>query len=330
MRAIVSATAAALSVGLLAVAAEARADEKVTFLTDWLAEAEHGGFYQALAEGLYKAEGLDVTIKHGGPQVNTAQVLLSGGVDMAILSNGLTALNALKENAGYVAVAAFFQKDPQILMSHPESGFMTLSDLKGKPILIASDAWDTYWRFLKLNYGFEDRQARPYTFNLAPWLADKTLTQQGYITSEPFTARAAGVNPTIFLLADYGYSTYSQVLMVSKEMEAQKPAVIQGFIDASIKGWKNFLYGNRSKAVALIIRDNPDYTVKMSDDSTDALKLYGIVDSGDAETLGIGAMTDARWKDFFDTMVGAGVYPADLDYRRAYTPRFLDKGVGVK
>ena len=189
---------------------------------------------------------------------------------------------------------------------------------------------DTYWQFLKSKYGFKDSQARPYTFNLAPWLSDKTLTQQGYITNEPFAARAAGVNPTIFLLADYGYSTYSQVLMVSKKMIIQMPTVIQGFIDASIKGWKDFLYGDRSKAVALIIRDNPDYTIKMSDDSTEALKQYGIVDSGDATRLGIGAMTDARWKDFFDTMVAAGVYPPDLDYRQAYTLQFVDKGVGVK
>ena len=240
-----------------------RADEKITFLTDWLAEAEHGGFYQALAEGLYKAQGLDVTIKQGGPQVNTAQLLLSGAVDMAIEANSFVPLNAAKENAGYVAVAAFFQKDPQVLMSHPESGFKTLADLKGKPILISNDAWETYWKFLKVKYGFDDSQGRPYTFNLAPWLADKTLTQQGYLTSEPFSARAAGVDPIVFLLADYGYSTYSQVLMVSKKMIAEKPQAVQGFIDASIKGWNNFLNGDHSKGLALIIKDNPDYTVKI-------------------------------------------------------------------
>ena len=249
-----------------AATGSAAANEKVVFLTDWLAEAEHGGFYQALAEGLYKAEGLDVTIKQGGPQVNTAQLLLSGAVDMAIEANSFVPLNAVKENAGYVAVAAFFQKDPQVLMSHPESGFKTLADLKGKPILISNDAWETYWKFLKVKYGFDDKQGRPYTFSLAPWLADKTLTQQGYVTSEPFSARAAGVDPIVFLLADYGYTTYSQVLMVSRKMIAEKPQVVQGFIDASIKGWNDFLNGDHSKGVALIIKDNPDYTLKMNDE----------------------------------------------------------------
>jgi NitT/TauT family transport system substrate-binding protein len=323
------AAGAALALALFA-AGPARADEKITFLTDWLAEAEHGGFYQALAEGLYKAKGLDVTIKQGGPQVNTAQLLLSGAVDMAIEANSFIPLNAVKEKAGYVAVAAFFQKDPQVLMSHPEAGFKTLADLKGKPILISSDAWETYWKFLKVKYGFDDKQGRPYTYNLAPWLADKTLTQQGYLTSEPFSARAAGVDPTVFLLADYGYTTYSQVLMVSKKMVAEKPEVVQAFIDASIKGWNDFLNGDSSKGVALIIKDNPDYTTKISEDSTKALKDAGIVISGDAKTLGIGAMTDARWKDFFDTMVKAGVYPADLDYKSAYTLQFVNKKVGVQ
>lgn len=323
------AAGAALALALFA-AGPSRADEKITFLTDWLAEAEHGGFYQALAEGLYKAQGLDVTIKQGGPQVNTAQLLLSGAVDMAIEANSFIPLNAVKEKADYVAVAAFFQKDPQVLMSHPEAGFKTLADLKGKPILISSDAWETYWKFLKVKYGFDDKQARPYTYNLAPWLADKTLSQQGYLTSEPFSARAAGVDPTVFLLADYGYSTYSQVLMVSKKMVAEKPQVVQAFIDASIKGWSDFLNGDSSKGVALIIKDNPDYTAKISEDSTRALKDAGIVVSGDAKTLGIGAMTDARWKDFFDTMVKAGVYPADLDYKQAYTLQFVNKKLGVQ
>jgi NitT/TauT family transport system substrate-binding protein len=316
---------AAIGLGALLMTGgvEARAAEKLTFLTNWLAQAEHGGFYQALAEGLYAKEGLEVTIRQGGPQVNTAQLLLSGAVDMAIQANSFIPLNAVKENADYVAVAAFFQKDPQVLMAHPEAGFETLADLKGKPILISNDSWDTYWKFLKVKYGFDDGQGRPYTYTLAPWLADKGLTQHGYITSEPYLARDAGVDPKLFLLADYGYSTYSQVLMVSRKMIAEKPDVVRGFIRASIKGWEDFLDGDPSKGVALIIQQNPDYTRKMADNSIAAMKEYGIVKSGDAEKLGIGAMTDARWQDFFETMVKAGVYPADLDYKKAYTLDFV-------
>lgn len=320
----ITATALALMTG------RAQADDKVTFSTDWLAQAEHGGFYQAVTDGIYKSYGLDVTLKMGGPQINTAQLLLAGAFDFAIVSNSFIPLNAIKQGAQYEAVAAFMQKDPQVLIAHKSMGYKSLSDLKGKPILLSSDAWDSYWRFLKVKFGYADSQGRPYTYNMAPFLADKNVIQQGYVTSEPPMIARAGGDPQVFLLADYGYTSYATVLMTSKKLVAEKPQLVQRFIDASIKGWYSYLYGSHAKALAMIKHDNPDYTDQNDKDSTDAMIKYGIIDSGDAKKLGIGAMTDARWKDFFDTMVQAKVYEPTLDYKQAYTLQFVDKGVGVK
>lgn len=320
----ITATALALMTG------RAQADDKVTFSTDWLAQAEHGGFYQAVTDGIYKSYGLDVTLKMGGPQINTAQLLLAGAFDFAIVSNSFIPLNAIKQGAQYEAVAAFMQKDPQVLIAHKSMGYKSLSDLKGKPILLSSDAWDSYWRFLKVKFGYADSQGRPYTYNMAPFLADKNVIQQGYVTSEPPMIARAGGDPQVFLLADYGYTSYATVLMTSKKLVAEKPQLVQRFIDASIKGWYSYLYGSHAKALAMIKHDNPDYTDQNDKDSTDAMIKYGIIDSGDAKKLGIGAMTDARWKDFFDTMVQAKVYEPTLDYKQAYTLQFVDKGVGMK
>lgn len=320
----ITATALALMTG------RAQAGDKVTFSTDWLAQAEHGGFYQAITDGIYKSYGLDVTLKMGGPQINTAQLLLAGAFDFAIVSNSFIPLNAIKQGAQYEAVAAFMQKDPQVLIAHKSMGYKSLSDLKGKPILLSSDAWDSYWRFLKVKFGYADSQGRPYTYNMAPFLADKNVIQQGYVTSEPPMIARAGGDPQVFLLADYGYTSYATVLMTSKKLVAEKPQLVQRFIDASIKGWYSYLYGNHAKALAMIKHDNPDYTDQNDKDSTDAMIKYGIIDSGDAKKLGIGAMTDARWKDFFDTMVQAKVYEPTLDYKQAYTLQFVDKGVGMK
>lgn len=320
----ITATALALMTG------RAQADDKVTFSTDWLAQAEHGGFYQAITDGIYKSYGLDVTLKMGGPQINTAQLLLAGAFDFAIVSNSFIPLNAIKQGAQYEAVAAFMQKDPQVLIAHKSMGYKSLSDLKGKPILLSSDAWDSYWRFLKVKFGYADSQGRPYTYNMAPFLADKNVIQQGYVTSEPPMIARAGGDPQVFLLADYGYTSYATVLMTSKKLVAEKPQLVQRFIDASIKGWYSYLYGSHAKALAMIKHDNPDYTDQNDKDSTDAMIKYGIIDSGDAKKLGIGAMTDARWKDFFDTMVQAKVYEPTLDYKQAYTLQFVDKGVGMK
>jgi NitT/TauT family transport system substrate-binding protein len=314
---------------LALVAGDARAADKISFGTNWLAQVEHGGFYQGVAEGLYAANGLDVSIKMGGPQINTAQLLIAGALDFAIVSNSFIPLNALKEGAPYVAVAGLFQKDPQVLIAHQAMGYKTLADLKGKPILISTDAWDSYWKFLKVKFAFTDDQGRSYTFNMAPFLADKTVIQQGYVTSEPLLIKAAGGDPETFLLADFGYTSYASVLMTSKKLVAEKPDLVQRFVDASIKGWYGFLHGNNDKAVAMIMKDNPDYTAKTAVDSTAALKAAGIIESGDALTLGIGAMTDARWKDFFDTMVEAKVYPANFNYKPAYTLQFVNKKVGM-
>jgi len=319
--------AGALALSLAAGAANAA--DKITFGLEWTPQAEFGGFYQAQADGLYAANGLDVTIRPGGPQVNTPQLLISGALDMALAANSFEALNEVRENIPYVAVAAFYQKDPQILVSHAEMGFKTLADLKGHPVLIATFARDTFWAWLKSKYGFTDDQARPYAFSLQPFLADKNLSQQGYLSVEPFLLAAQGVKPTVFLLSDYGYSPYSNLLMTSKAMVASKPEVIQRFIDASIKGWYGFLKGPRDKALALIMQGDPNYKPQNAADTLGTFAEHGIIDSGDAKTLGIGAMTDARWKAFFDDMAASGVYKRDLDYHAAYTTKFVNKKVGM-
>jgi NitT/TauT family transport system substrate-binding protein len=321
--------AIAAMLGAALLAAPAAAADKLNFGIEWTPQAEFGGFYQAQAEGLYDAAGLDVTIRPGGPQVNTSQLLISGALDLALAANSFEPLNMVRENIPYIAVAAFYQKDPQILVAHEEMGFKSLADLKGHPILIATFAHDTFWAWLKSKYGYSDAQARPYAFSLQPFIADKTLSQQGYLTVEPFLLAAQGIKPTVFLLSDFGYIPYSNLLLASKKMVAEKPELIQRFVDASIKGWYDFLAGPNEKAVALIVKGDPNYKPQNASDTIGAFKQHGIIDSGDAKTLGIGAMTDARWKDFFDSVVTAGVYKPDLDYRAAYTTRFVNQKVGM-
>ncbi|HUB94766.1 MAG TPA: ABC transporter substrate-binding protein [Stellaceae bacterium] len=312
------------------LAGPAAAKDAVTIGLTWTPQAEFGGLYQALADGIYDAAGLDVTLRPGGPQVNTTQLLVSGAIDMEISSNSFEPLNMVRQEIPFIAVAALYQKDPQILISHPEMGFKTLGDLKGHPVLIAEFAHETFWAWLKSKYGFTDDQARPYTFSLQPFIVDKTLSQQGYLTVEPFLLAAQGIKPTIFLLSDYGYNPYTNLLVTSKKMVAEKPDLVQRVVDATIKGWYGFLYGSNQKAIDLIVKSTTEYTPKNAADTLGVLKSSGLIDSGDTKTLGIGAMTDARWQSFFQTMVTAGVYKSDLDYHAAYTTQFVDKKVGMQ
>ena len=319
------------ALALISLTGAAQALDQVTFGTNWKAQAEHGGFYQAVATGIYEKHGLDVTIRPGGPQVNHAQLLAAGQIDFNMGGNVFGAFNYVLNDIPMVTVAATFQKDPQILMAHPDQGYKTLADLKRHPILISQDARTTYWEWLKAQFGFTDDMVRPYTFNPAPFLADPSAIQQGYLTSEPFAVeREGGFVPQVFLLADAGYDTYSTTIETSWRLVDENPDLVQRFIDASIEGWYSYLYGDPGPANALIKADNPDMTDEQIAYSIAKLKEYGIVDSREAEQFGIGAMTDERWRNFFRFAADAGLYPKDLDLSRAYTLHFVNKKVGME
>jgi NitT/TauT family transport system substrate-binding protein len=313
----------------LACTDNARA-ETVSFGTDWKAEAEHGGYYQAIAAGIYRQHGLEVTLRQGGPQVNHAQLLAAGRLDFNLAPNSFGPLNLAAENIPMVAVAAIFQKDPSVLIAHPGQGNDSLAALKGKPIMIGSDTRITSWTFLKSKFGYTDDQIRPYTFSVAPFLVDPSAVQQGYLSSEPFTIASQGVKPVVLLLADAGYSSYGSLIQTSDKLAQEKPDLVQRFVDASVEGWYGYLYGDPTPANELIKRDNPEMSDALLAYGIGKIKEYGIVDSGDAKTNGIGAMTEVRWRDFFDTMANAGVYPKGLDLHKAYTLRFVNKKVGMR
>jgi NitT/TauT family transport system substrate-binding protein len=321
----------ALAVLALAeMAAVARAEDKVSFGTDWKAEAEHGGYYQAIAAGIYRRHGIEVSLRQGGPQVNHAELLAAGRLDFGEVPNSFIPLNFVQENIPMVAVAAMFQKDPSVLIAHKGVGNDSLAALKGKPIMISADTRVGWWLFLKAKFGYSDDQIRPYTFNLAPFLVDKHAVQQGYLTSEPFLIEQQGEEPLVFLMADAGYSSYGSIIATSRRMIEEKPDLVRRFIDASIEGWYSYLYGDPAPGNRLIKRDNPEMTDALLGYAIAKIRQYGIVDSGDAEKMGIGAMSDARWQDFYHVMATQGLYRGDLDYRRAYVLDFVNKGVGVQ
>ena len=308
----------------------ARAATKVRLLTNWFAEAEHGGFYQAIATGIYQRHGLEVNLRPGGPQVNHAQLLAAGVLDFNIASNSFVPLNFARENIPMVAVAAIFQKDPSVLIAHPGQGNDSLAQLKGKPIMIGSDTRVTSWQFLTQKFGYTDDQIRPYAFSVAPFLADPKAIQQGYVTSEPFIIEKQAVQPVVMLLADAGYTSYGALIETSQKLAHDKPDLVQRFVDASIEGWYSYLDGDPTPGNALIKRDNPEMTDALIAYGIDKMKKYGVVDSGDAKTHGIGAMNEARWRDFFETMAKAGLYPPEMDVRQAFTVQFVNKKAGMR
>jgi NitT/TauT family transport system substrate-binding protein len=302
--------------------------DKVTFGTNWVAEAEHGGFYQAAADGTYKNYRLDVTIIPGGPNVNNRILLPAGKLDFFMSANSLQAFDAAEQNIPTVSVAAIFQKDPQVLLAHPDVA--SFDDLKTRTLFVSKEGMASYFQWLKADFGFKDSQVKPYTFNPQPFLVDKRSAMQGYVTSEPYAVeKRGGFKPKIFLLADKGFDSYSTLIETRRDLIENKPDLVQRFVDASVIGWYNYLYGDNKAANALIRKHNPEMSDELLAYSVAKMKEYGIVDSGDTAKLGIGALTDARMKSFFDKMVRVGVTKPNVDYRRAYSTQFVNKGVGL-
>ncbi len=301
--------------------APAHAGEKFVFLTNWYAEAEHGGFYQALAQGLYARYGLDVQIRMGGPQLNILQLLAAGQADCMMGSNDLQAMLARQSGVPLVTVAAMFQKDPEVLIAHDD--VKSLEDMKSRTILIASAAYQGTWPWLKAKYGFRDSQARPYTFNIQPFVADRRLVQEGYVTSEPYALQKAGVKVNTFLLGDYGYPAYSTTIACMEQTLARRHAAVAAFVRASAEGWKSYL-ADPSPGNALIKRDNPQMADDQLEYSVRKLKETGMVTSGDAARLGIGILTEPRMKASYDFLVSTHLIdPAKAALSTTYTTEFV-------
>jgi NitT/TauT family transport system substrate-binding protein len=313
--------AGAMLLGIAFAPSFAVAADKITLLSSWFAQAEHGGFYQAKATGLYEKAGLDVTIKMGGPQVNGMQLLLGGEADV-IMGYDIQVLQSVAKGLPVVTIGASFQKDLQGMMTHDD--VKSLADLKGKDILIASSSHTTFWPWLRAKYGFAETQAKAYTFNLQPFFADPNVAQQAYPSSEPFQAIQKGVAVNFFLFADDGYPPYGTTMVTTTKLVAEKPDVLKRFVRASMEGWKSYLTDDPTPANALIKADNP----KMTDDQIafgiKRMKELKVVDGGDTQTMGIGVMTDARWKATYDFMVAGGLLDKNVDYKKAFTTQFID------
>ena len=326
----ITACCSALILTVTGTTASAQTLDKVSFGTNWLAEAEHGGHYQALVDGTYRRYGLDVTIVPGGPQVNNRILLPVGRLDFYMSANTLQGFDAVEQNIPTLSVAAMFQKDPQILMAHPDQGIEKFEDLKKLTLFISKEGLASYFQWLKADFGFSEAQVKPYTSNPQPFLADKKSAMQGYLTSEPYAVeKVAGFKPKVFLIADQGFNSYSTLIETRRDLIEKRPDVVQRFVDASIIGWYNYLYHDNKAANALIKRQNPEMTDELLAYSIAKMKEYGIVDSGDATTLGIGAMTDERMKNFYDKMVRAGVVKPSIDLAKSYTLQFTNKKVGL-
>jgi NitT/TauT family transport system substrate-binding protein len=314
---------------LIVLTLPARADDRFTVGTNWLPDAERGGFYQADAAGIYRKYGLDVVVQAGGPQLNNPQLLAAGKLDAVMITSALEAFNYAHNGVPIVAVAGIYQRNPQILMAHRASGIRSFEDMRNKPIMISSLARNGYWLWLKSRYGFTDDQIRPYTFNLVNFLNNPEAIQQGFITYEPYAVQKQGADPVSFLFADVGYSDYGGIIVVRRETLERRRDVVRRFVGALSDGWRDFLFGDPAPGIALIKSQNPQLTDDIIDYSLHAMVDRGLIHSGDAAAGGIGNMTEARWQQIYDQMSSSGAIEKGDYWRNAFDLSLLGSGLAL-
>lgn len=293
--------------------------QEIRFQTDWKAQAEHGGFYQALALGFYHAEGLDVRIRQGGPQVDNPRLMAAGALDLAMASNSFQPFAMQAVGIDSFIVMAAFQKDPQVLMVHETVPAQSFADLKGRPIFVADSALYTFWPWLKARFGFEDTQIRKYNYSIAPWLVNEDTVLEGYLSSEPFLAREAGISPRVLLFSDNGYPGYAAMVMVRGAYARENPDTVKAFVRASIKGWQSFIFDDPSPANQLILKDNPEMTQSLLDYAHKTMRDQEMV----GDRTQVGQMSRQRWDDFYRQMSDIGALQNSLLVEKSVRFDFL-------
>ena len=297
----------------------ARAATKVRMLTNWFAEAEHGGFYQALATGLYEKAGLDVELRQGNAQLNGMQLLLGGEADI-VMSYDITILSALEKGAPIKAFFTSFQFDLIGLMTRPD--VKSLDELKGRKIYFGANGYSSYWPWLKRRFGYTDDMAAPKGPNLETFFNDPGSAVAGYLTAEPFLAVQRNVPVKFFLFAEQGYPPYANTMVTTAAYLKDNADVVARFTRASIEGWRDYL--RDPTAGNLLIKTlNPRMPPEHIAYSLAKMREVKAVAGGDAATMGIGIMTEARWKKTAEFLVQANLLKADTDWKQAFTTYYI-------
>lgn len=273
---------------------------KVTQVTNWFAEPEHGGQYAALSKGFYKDAGLEMTIQSGGPGVSASQIVASGKAEFG-MGQADEILIARENGIPLVAIAAIFQKNPQGIMFH-KGKYKNLPELNGHKVYVGSGA--AFWEYLKKAYKLDKVEEMKYTGSLANFVADPDSATQIYVTSEPFSMQQEGVDVDYFLNYDLGYKQYGNVLFTTEDYMKNHPDIVKAYVEASIKGWD--YYKNHSEEINKVMQEkNPDLKLEAMAFGTKAQEplIYG----GDAETNGVGYMSKDIWEGLQKQLIDAGI-----------------------
>lgn len=254
--------AAVMAVCGVAASTGAMAADKVTVQLKWVPQAQFAGYYMAAAKGYYKAEGLDVTIKPGGPDISPVQVIAGNQADVVV--NWMPdALAAREAGVPLVNIAQVFNRSGLMLTCKKSSGVATPKDLKGKTLGV----WfgGNEYPFLnwmgKLGYKTDtDIKVLKQGFNVDPLLQNQAACISTMIYNEYWQVVDAGVKEKdllTFFYEDQGVASLEDGLYVM-EAKLKDPAFVARmgkFLKATLKGWNDAVKNPEEAAKAVVAAD---------------------------------------------------------------------------
>ncbi|MCM3785653.1 ABC transporter substrate-binding protein [Neobacillus mesonae] len=290
---------------------------KITQVTNWFAQPEHGGQYTALAKGYYEEAGIDMTIEPGGPQVSSIQIVASGKAQFG-MGQADEVLTARDNGIPVVAIAAIFQKSPQAMLFHADADIQDFADLDGRNVYIAPGSG--YWDFIKKKYNLAEVKDQTYTGQFVNFIEDKDAVTQSYVTSEPYTLKQQGIETRYLLTYDAGFQPYSNVLYTTEEFLEENPEAVKSFLEASIKGW-NYYKDNYEEMNEVLKERNPDLTLEGM--KYGAEQEIPLIFTEETEANGLLSMTEERWTSLQEDMYSLGLLKAKEDISNVFTTEYL-------
>lgn len=309
---------------------EAPTDEqgrvRLRFASGGATGAELGGFYQALANGAYEKRGLTVEILAGAAGADAPALLAASAVELAFARDSFAPLRLIGSGAPVKAVAAFFQKDPAVLIARPERGEEGFPPVEGRAVFMSDRDRAGVWSWLNGRDGFTADQARvqPPQALLDAFAGERESLLLGRLTDGDLdrVRRRIDAVPRRRLPADDGYPGYGALVVAPNAFARDNAQALRAFIAASVEGWRDYVHGEGARGDALIRRAAPDTAQAALDAAREALKANAVVDGGDAALYGLGAMTPDRWQAFAEQTAAAFIDGAP-DWREAFTTQYL-------
>jgi NitT/TauT family transport system substrate-binding protein len=250
---------------IISLSGVARATEPVTLQLKWVAQAQFAGYYVAAAKGYYKAAGLDVTIKPGGPDVNPSQVIAGGGADV-VVDWMPSALAAREKGVPLVNIAQVFQRSGMELTCRKDSGIKAPADFKGKTLGVWFSGNEYPFLAWMSKLGLKtDGSPGGVTvlkqgFNVDPLLRKQAACISTMTYNEYWQLIEAGMKPEqliVFKYADEGVATLEDGLYATEATlkDTGKAERLTRFVKASMLGWQ-YAVSHQDEAVKIVLEND--------------------------------------------------------------------------